>query len=218
MVTPYMKNEDIVAEFRRDWKSNLFDRIVGIMNDAKYRKYILKNVKDNQRVYFKPIELKENGNKYILHINTKGRSDFKKNGLLFLIYMCYTRKEGTYVIMRLSFSEIVKGGDTYCIYPPHLFERYRERVLGQTYLSEMETIFKFFGNDNGTFNSFTKNLEKYPNSLFSVTTNGVMLGEKLNDNIIIAKTYVSFDMLKGNQIEDKQKLLDSVQEYIKNEM
>jgi hypothetical protein len=40
----------------------------------------------------------------------------------------------------------------------------------------------------------------------------------LNDNIIIAKTYVSFDMLKGNQIEDKQKLLDSVQEYIKNEM
>jgi hypothetical protein len=61
-------------------------------------------------------------------------------------------------------------------------------------------------------------LEKYPNSLFSVTTNGVMLGKKLNDNIIIAKTYVSFDMLKGNQIEDKQKLLDSVQEYIKNEM
>ena len=45
-----------------------------------------------------------------------------------------------------------------------------------------------------------------------------MLGEKLNDNIIIAKTYVSFDMLKGNQFEDKQKLLDSVQEYIINEM
>ena len=41
---------------------------------------------------------------------------------------------------------------------------------------------------------------------------------KLNDNIIIAKTYVSFDMLKGNQIEDKQKLLDSVQKYIINEM
>ena len=36
MVTPYMKNEDIAAEFRRDWNSNLFDRIVGIMNDAKY--------------------------------------------------------------------------------------------------------------------------------------------------------------------------------------
>ena len=44
MVTAYMKNEDIAAEFRRDWNSNLFDRIVGIMNDAKYRKYILKNV------------------------------------------------------------------------------------------------------------------------------------------------------------------------------
>ena len=60
-----------------------------------------------------------------------------------------------------NFSEIVKGVDTYCIYPPHLFERYRERVLGQTYLSEMETIFKFFENDNGTFNSFTKNLANF---------------------------------------------------------
>lgn len=32
MVTPYMKNEDIVAEFRRDWSSNLFDRIVNTKN------------------------------------------------------------------------------------------------------------------------------------------------------------------------------------------
>ena len=83
MVTQYMKNEDIVAEFRRDWSSNLFDRIVGIMNDAKYRKYILRNVKDNQRVYFKPIELKENGNTYILHINTKGRQTLRRTDCCF---------------------------------------------------------------------------------------------------------------------------------------
>jgi hypothetical protein len=218
MITDNMSYSEIANEFKSDWSNYLSDRIPEIMETPKYRKFVLKNVKDEQECYFKPVDIKVNGNNYILQISTVGRSEFKKKGLRFRIYMYYTRKEGTYVIMRLSFSEIVKGGDTYCIYPPHLFERYRERVLGQTYLSEMETIFKFFENDNGTFNSFTKNLEKYPNSLFSVTTNGVMLGEKLNDNIIIAKTYVSFDMLKGNQIEDKQKLLDSVQEYIKNEM
>ena len=49
--------------------------------------------------------------------------------------------------------------DKYCIYPPHLFERYRERALKDTDLSEEETIFKFFQNDNATFQNIHKHHE-----------------------------------------------------------
>ena len=49
------------------------------MNDSKYRRYMLKEAKDNVPVFFKPIELtSKRGNKYILQINSKGRSDYKK--------------------------------------------------------------------------------------------------------------------------------------------
>ena len=130
-----LTNEELVAEFRHDWFSNLRDRCYGIMSDPKYRKYILNNVKNNQRHYFKPVKLEENGNTYILQIDTKGRSDYKKNGLLFIIYRLYTRKEGTYAMMQY-YSRNRLDEDRYCIFPPHLFERYRERVLKDKNLPE----------------------------------------------------------------------------------
>lgn len=43
---------------------------------------MLKQTKDNVLVFFKPIELtSKRGNKYILQINSKGKSDFKKKGI-----------------------------------------------------------------------------------------------------------------------------------------
>lgn len=199
-----LTNEELVAEFRHDWFSNLRDRCYGIISDPKYRKYILNNVKNDQRHYFKPVKLEENGNTYILQIDTKGRSDYKKNGLLFIIYRLYTRKEGNR-----------PKEDKYCIFPPHLFERYRERVLKDTNLPEEDTIFKFLQNDNGTFKDIPKYHEKHIDSLFCVTTEGVMLGKKLNDALMIAKTYISYEMLKESQIDDREIVLEWLLDYIK---
>ena len=210
-----LTNEELVVDFKHDWFSNLRDRCYGIMSDPKYRKYILNNVKNNQRHYFKPVKLEENGNTYILQIDTKGRSDYKKNGLLFIIYRLYTRKEGTYAMMQY-YSRNRPNEDRYCIFPPHLFERYRERVLKDKNLPEEDTIFKFLQNDNGTFKNIPKYHEKHIDSLFCVTTEGVMLGKKLNDTIMIAKTYISYEMLKGSQIDDREIVLEWLLEYIKN--
>ena len=215
MAKKLLTNEELVAEFRHDWFSNLRDRCYGIMSDPKYRKYILKNVKNDQRHYFKPVKLEENGNTYILQIDTKGRSDYKKNGLLFIIYRLYTRKEGTYAMAQLYLRN-KPNEDKYCIYPPHLFERYRERALKDTGLSEEETIFKFFQNDNGTFKDIPKHHEKHSNSLFCVTTDGVLLGKKLDDTTMIAKTYISHDMLKGTQVDVKEVVMEWLLDHINN--
>ena len=63
------------------------------------------------------------------------------------------------------------------------------------------------------FLSLTK---KHSDSLFCVTTEGVMLGKKLNDTIMIAKTYISYEMLKVSQIDDREIVLEWLLEHIKN--
>ena len=50
----------IQRSFNRNTSSNLFDRIGKILEEPKYRKFILKNVKDNQEYYFKPVDIKIN--------------------------------------------------------------------------------------------------------------------------------------------------------------
>ena len=48
MITEKMSYEEIAKEFKIDWDSNLADRLEKIMSDSSYRKYILKNIKDEQ--------------------------------------------------------------------------------------------------------------------------------------------------------------------------
>ena len=42
-----------------------------------------------------------------------------------------------------------------------------------------------------------------------------MLGKKLNDALMIAKTYISYEMLKESQIDDREILLEWLLDYIK---
>ena len=100
MITEKMSYEEIAKEFKIDWDSNLADRLEKIMSDSSYRKYILKNIKDEQDFYFKPVDLKVNGNNYVAQLSTRGRSEYKKVGLRLRLYMYYTSEEGTYEIGR----------------------------------------------------------------------------------------------------------------------
>ena len=78
MITEKMSYEEIAKEFKIDWDSNLADRLEKIMSDSSYRKYILKNIKDEQDFYFKPVDLKVNGNNYVAQLSTRGRSEYKR--------------------------------------------------------------------------------------------------------------------------------------------
>ena len=62
MITEKMSYEEIAKEFKIDWDSNLADRLEKIMSNSKYRKHILKNIKDEQDYYFNPVDLKVNDN------------------------------------------------------------------------------------------------------------------------------------------------------------
>ena len=78
MITEKMSYEEIAKEFKIDWDSNLADRLEKIMSDTSYGKYILKNIKDEQDFYFKPVDLKVNGNNYVLNLAQGGVLNIKR--------------------------------------------------------------------------------------------------------------------------------------------
>ena len=216
MIVDSMSYEEIVAEFKKDWHSYFPNVLPQIMEDKKYRRYMLKQTKDNVRVYFKPIELtSKRGNKYILQLSSKGKSDYKKSGLLFILYMYYHRPEGIYVVMLTSKGSRTLEEDLYNVYTPHLFDRYRERDLKDIHKPKMQTIIDFFQH-NATGEFLTVDNVKYPNSIFVTVPTGVLLGSIYNEQIFELRTYVSFEMLKGNQIEDSEVLAASVKDYMDN--
>lgn len=105
---------------------------------------------------------------------------------------------------------------SYNIYIPHLFDRYRERELQDIHKPKMQTIIEFFKN-NGVGRYIDVTNDKYDDNIFFTTTNGVLLGGKLDDGNTLLRTYITFDMLRGEQIDDKERLIARVKEYIENE-
>ena len=194
MITDNMSYSEIANEFKSDWSNYLSDRIPEIMSDSKYRKYILKNIKDEQDYYFKPVDLKVNDNNYVLQLSIGSRSEYKKSGLRLRLYMYYTLKEGTYVIEKW-FND---NGTTpiFYIYPPHIFEEFRNNILKDTSLSITETIHKFFLESTACTKFKCPSTEKYA----IWTSNRVTFGKKLSDDLCVNETIVNFNLSEKEQM------------------
>ena len=194
MITEKMSYEEIAKEFKIDWDSNLADRLEKIMSDSSYRKYILKNIKDEQDFYFKPVDLKVNGKNYVAQLSTRGRSEYKKVGLRLRLYMYYTSEEGTYV-MEKWFSD--NGNPPlFYIYPPHIFQEFRNNILKDNSLPILETIHKFFQEKAESTKFKCPSTEKYA----IWTSNRVTFGKKLSDDLCLNETNVNFDLSEKEQI------------------
>ena len=212
MIVDSMTYQEIAAEVKKDYHSYIeFRKDMAFGMLSKYRRYMLKEAKDNQQVFFKPINFTTpSGNTYVIQYNSKGRSDYKRNPLLFIPYMYFYRPDGIYAVM-------ITGDkfDCFSFYTPHLFDRYRERELKDINKPKLQTILDFFRN-NATTTFQSVDNAKYENSIFNVSPKGVLLGSQLSEYIYEYRTYITFDMLRGEQIDRKDKLQDAVKYYIDN--
>ena len=59
---------------------------------------------------------------------------------------------------------------------------------------------------------------KYANSIFSVCPNGVTLGSEISDKIIENRTYITFEMLKSDQVQDEEKLGTALKAYLDKQL
>ena len=53
------------------------------------------------------------------------------------------------------------------------------------------------------------------NNVMGVSTDGVLLGEKLSPSVTKYNTYISIDMLKGSQKEQHRQMYEKLLDYIR---
>lgn len=214
MLLPNMTYSELIKEFNRDYEESVLPRLYHINNDNKYRRFCLK-LGSNQFHAFKPIEFKtKRNNQCVIYLSTHGKSDFRaSNGLHSQLLM---KIQGARGINYMTKSETINGVE-HCIFSYHLFERYAERKWGRTDIDINKIILEVVPQLNHVA-SKELNDKRYPNGIFSLCPLGIFLGEYIQeDNFMIYKTFVSFDLLHSNQ-EDICQELTPLLEWLDKEM
>lgn len=97
-----------------------------------------------------------------------------------------------------------KSTPIHIIFTPHFFKRFAERV--GINLTGVELIHRYFKKNPSygfsTASDYFGNMQKI--NVYGSTTEGIALGVQLNTkhNIILFRTFITYDMCKGKQIED----------------
>lgn len=95
------------------------------------------------------------------------------------------------------------------IFSPHFFSRYRTRFLKDENVSTLNVIKRYFKINPTAFPSDVE----HNDSLTFTCNEGVLFGKISCDNVVVVKTFVSFDMLYSSQKEFKEACLDALIKY-----
>lgn len=193
MYTSTMTADELVKEFTAD-----LPQIIGV-SDAKQKKadrIIKKSVLFP--VYLHSFVRSKRGNDWMILIEAKSKKYIGDNSLITLV-STFDVGHGRYAIMWSA----VRGQPEYIIFTPHFFQRFALRA--GVNLTGIELIHRYFKmNPAYGFNiekEVTGDMEK--TNVYGSTTEGVALGVRLytEHNIILFRTFITYDMCKGEQIE-----------------
>lgn len=168
--------------------------------EKEFRRVVLKT--SRFPVYFKPVAFTtKRKNRWLALYEAKNK---KNANDIPVVYVCILDSKSGLNAFMLS---VKNGGFAIVMYPSHFFQRYRERFLeGNTSLKSLDVITSFF-RYNPAF-TFDKQGEIMNGSCL----HGVCLGEELEENFIIFKTFVTYDMLKGDQVLTYEQLFNLLSE------
>ena len=125
----------------------------------------------------------------------------KKQRLLDYMYFgVYRLTDGFHLVgfMYLDSNPLAKPEKAF--FTPHFFDRYRERTGLPMDMPKMD-VMKDWIMKNLHLNSDAQGNEKYPDGIFCAYPSGVALGRELPDGNSEMKTFITYDMLRGEQIE-----------------
>ena len=198
MIVDSMGYEEIAAEFQSDYKSEIEPKLfVTFGMEAKYRRYLMKEAKNDELIFFKPIKLtSKKGNNYIIQYYCEGWAGYKRNNLIYFIYLYYHRPDGLYAVLHAE----ARDATRFMVYTPHFFDRYRERCMGDGTVPKLQVIQQCF-RYNHNFAVTLIDSEKYKDNVLSTLKEGIGLGNYITPLIIEFRTFVSLEMMKEDQIE-----------------
>ena len=164
-------------------------------NSNKFRRLVLKA--SRFPVYSHHIYTSKNKNKWLILLEARSK---KETGDLSRItnVAVFDSPHGFYSVM-VSFME---GKPQLIFFPPHFFSRFRERIDFD--VSGIDLMLRFFRH-NASFVFSVKDILLSETSkiteIYGSCKEGVALGLVSTENNILFKTFVTYDMLKGEQVE-----------------
>lgn len=145
------------------------------------------------------------GNLYNFVIKTSSWNEFKKGIFETTTTTFFKRKKALNAIRLMFCQDDVPGIE---IFTSHFIDRYNLRFLHQPYLSRKAALQQYMDNNHATVIK-TLPSPKYDCNVMVAAAEGYSFGEFEND-ILLHKTFVSRDMLYGNQFADADFLDEAI--------
>lgn len=204
MIIPTFTARQIVDEFRKDL-ANIFYFVDH--QKQRLRRAALKAHKFPVAIHgWHTTPMK---NKWLYILSARSKKDYDDTSMVTFV-MTFRDHQGKTWAMMQSF---VNNQTIVLFYTPHLFSRYNNRM--NLNLRGDEIIYHYFKNNGfATFGVKTKmiNESQYTQDITATTNEGVSLGVMTTEGALL-KTFISYDMAKGEQIESFMK-----SEMIRKEM
>lgn len=157
--------------------------------DQKFRRMVLKAHLFPVRAHTHYLSPKKNN--WIILLEARSKKEIGDLSRITFVAI-YNSPHGYYAVMPSSTSEV----NHLILYPPHFFSRFAERTGIE--LTGMELIRRYFTCNN----SYAFDISKIRDSeIFGSSEEGVALGVISKNRNIFFKTYISYDMLKGAQVD-----------------
>ena len=193
MITPSFTPEQIVDEFRKDL-ANIFYYVDH--QKQRLKRAALKAHKFPVSIHGWHVTPKKNNWLYIL--TARSKKDYDDTSMVTFVMTFRDQQGKTWAMMQSS----VRNEPIVIFYTPHLFSRYNRR-MNLELLGE-DLIYRYFKyNASASFSIKTTMLDdtQYKQDIMATTTEGVTMGLMTTVGVLL-KTFISYEMAKGEQIEN----------------
>lgn len=165
------------------------------VKDQKFRRMVIKSTRFP--VYAHSLYLSPRKNNWIVFFEARSKKETGDDSrIVFVTY--YNSPHGYYAVM-VSY---LKGKQHLIVYPPHFFSRYAERCkIG---LSGVDLILRFFKLNYSyayEFKDIQLQADEFRTEIYGSTAEGVAMGVETVEGNVLFKTFITYNMTKGEQID-----------------
>ena len=206
MVVDSMSNSELITEVLKDWYDNAIRFYSKKMSAkaSKYRRAVMTS-DHNRPIFFDKIEyISHRNNRFVVVPYSINRSDFKKRGLAFISYSTVFYR-GSNKLLQIAHDVSNPHEYHITVFCHHCIKRYCERFLKSPKEINDNLYIELLKRNSVLFSTevTTPNAGK---ALYAVSDDGIFIGEKVNSQGILIKTYIS----PTDYFENQEELADSV--------
>jgi|WetSurMetagenome_2_1015567.scaffolds.fasta_scaffold05563_7 hypothetical protein len=195
MIIPTMNEAEICNDLKKDMSS-----VVSFSDkkDTKVRRAVITS--SHFPVYLYSFYTSPRKNRWLLCWESRNKKEFGENIRLTLICIIPYDQRGRKMAIMLTSTV---GIHHFVFFPPHFFERYAERtnkkLTGESLIREYFTF-------NASYVYTTKEARILNSNIactefFGSSKEGVAMGIETSEKNIFFKTFITYDITKGEQIE-----------------